>query len=56
MIELAISLGLLLSLIFNEAFGLATGGLVVPGYIALQLGAPDPADRSLDRQPGDRRA
>ncbi|MEM6455018.1 MAG: poly-gamma-glutamate biosynthesis protein PgsC [Acidobacteriota bacterium] len=41
MIELAIALGLTLSLLAYEGFGLAAGGLVVPGYIALQLGAPE---------------
>lgn len=40
MIEVAITLGLVLSLLAYEGFGLAAGGLVVPGYIALQLGAP----------------
>ena len=40
MIEVAITLGLALSLLSYEGFGLAAGGLVVPGYIALQLGAP----------------
>ncbi len=34
-------LGLVLSLLAYEGFGLAAGGLVVPGYIALQLGAPE---------------
>ena len=41
MIEVAITLGLALSLLAYEGFGLAAGGLVVPGYIALQLGAPE---------------
>ena len=41
MIEVAITLGLVLSLLSYEGFGLAAGGLVVPGYIALQLGAPE---------------
>ena len=40
MVEVAITLGLMLSLLAYEGFGLAAGGLVVPGYIALQLGAP----------------
>ncbi|MFT6181511.1 MAG: poly-gamma-glutamate biosynthesis protein PgsC/CapC [Paracoccaceae bacterium] len=31
----AIGIGLLISLLFSELFGLAAGGLVVPGYIAL---------------------
>ena len=41
MIELAITLGLIFSLFFIEAFGLAAGGIVVPGYVALQLTYPD---------------
>lgn len=36
----AIALGLVLSLIFSEIFGLAAGGLIVPGYIALELHHP----------------
>jgi poly-gamma-glutamate biosynthesis protein PgsC/CapC len=41
MIELAITLGLILSLLSYEVFGLAAGGIVVPGYIALQLTHPE---------------
>jgi gamma-polyglutamate biosynthesis protein CapC len=41
MIELAITLGLILSLLSYEIFGLAAGGIVVPGYIALQLSHPE---------------
>jgi poly-gamma-glutamate biosynthesis protein PgsC/CapC len=41
MIELAITLGLIFSLLSYEIFGLAAGGIVVPGYIALQLQHPD---------------
>ncbi len=37
MVELAIALGLVSSLFFVDAFGLAAGGIVVPGYIALQM-------------------
>ena len=40
MIPIAIGLGLVVSLIFSEAFGLAAGGMVVPGYIALALAEP----------------
>ena len=40
MIELAVTLGLLFSLFSYEFFGLAAGGIVVPGYIALQLSYP----------------
>jgi poly-gamma-glutamate biosynthesis protein PgsC/CapC len=39
-IPVAIGLGLAMSLIFSEAFGLAAGGMVVPGYIALALAEP----------------
>ena len=41
MIELAITLGLVLSLLSYEVFGLAAGGIVVPGYIALHLSQVD---------------
>ena len=41
MIELAITLGLIFSLLSYEVFGLAAGGIVVPGYISLQLSQPD---------------
>lgn len=41
MIELAITLGLVFSLLSYEVFGLAAGGIVVPGYLALQLSTPD---------------
>lgn len=41
MIEIAIALGLASSLFFVDAFGLAAGGIVVPGYFALQLSHVD---------------
>lgn len=41
MIEIAITLGLIFSLLSYEIFGLAAGGIVVPGYIALQLAHPE---------------
>ncbi len=41
MIELAVTIGIILSLFFIEAFGMAAGGIIVPGYVALQLGTPD---------------
>jgi gamma-polyglutamate biosynthesis protein CapC len=41
MIEFAITLGLVLSLLSYEVFGLAAGGIVVPGYIALHLSHAD---------------
>jgi poly-gamma-glutamate biosynthesis protein PgsC/CapC len=39
-IELAIGLGLTLSLLVSEVFGVASAGLVVPGYLALYLDQP----------------
>jgi poly-gamma-glutamate biosynthesis protein PgsC/CapC len=41
MVEIAIALGLVSSLFFVDAFGLAAGGIVVPGYFALQLSHVD---------------
>ncbi|TGK19259.1 poly-gamma-glutamate biosynthesis protein PgsC [Leptospira fluminis] len=40
LLTLAIGIGLFVSLAFAEFFGIAAGGLVVPGYIALQLHRP----------------
>jgi poly-gamma-glutamate biosynthesis protein PgsC/CapC len=40
MLPISIGLGLAVSLLFSELFGLAAGGMVVPGYIALHLGRP----------------
>jgi poly-gamma-glutamate biosynthesis protein PgsC/CapC len=40
MIESAIGLGLVINFIFSEFFGLAAGGMVVPGYVALYLHYP----------------
>jgi gamma-polyglutamate biosynthesis protein CapC len=43
MIELlpvAIGVGLAVSLLFTEMFGIAAGGMVVPGYLALNLTHP----------------
>lgn len=36
----AIAIGLVLSLAFSEIFGLAAGGMIVPGYVALELHHP----------------
>lgn len=41
MVELTITIGLIFSLLSYEVFGLAAGGIVVPGYIALQLSNPE---------------
>lgn len=40
MAEQAIGLGLIISLIFSETLGLAAGGMVVPGYLALMIHEP----------------
>ncbi len=40
MVDVAVGLGVVFSLLFNEFFGVAAGGIVVPGYIALQLHDP----------------
>jgi poly-gamma-glutamate biosynthesis protein PgsC/CapC len=36
----SIGLGLVVSLVFSEILGLAAGGLIVPGYIAMFLNQP----------------
>lgn len=36
-LPLSIGLGLVVSLLFSEMFGLAAGGMVVPGYVALYM-------------------
>lgn len=40
MIEIAVGIGVAFSLVFHEVFGLAAGGIVVPGYIALNFNKP----------------
>lgn len=40
LLPLSIGIGLAVSLMFSELFGLAAGGMVVPGYIALNLHRP----------------
>jgi gamma-polyglutamate biosynthesis protein CapC len=39
-LTVAIGLGLIVSLLFTEAFGLAAGGMIVPGYFALHFHRP----------------
>lgn len=39
-LPIAIGIGLAVSLLFSEMFGLAAGGMVVPGYFALHLDKP----------------
>lgn len=40
LLAVAIGIGLFFTLLLSQAFGLAAGGLVVPGYVALQLMNP----------------
>ena len=40
MVEAAVGIGLVMSLIFSETLGLAAGGMVVPGYLALMIHEP----------------
>jgi poly-gamma-glutamate biosynthesis protein PgsC/CapC len=40
LLPVSIGLGLAVSLLFSELFGLAAGGMVVPGYVALHLEKP----------------
>lgn len=40
LLAVAIGIGLILTLVITEMFGLAAGGLVVPGYMALSLLQP----------------
>lgn len=40
MLTLSIGIGLVASLMFAEFFGLAAGGMIVPGYFALSLNRP----------------
>ena len=38
--SVSIGVGLVVTLLFSELFGLAAGGMVVPGYVALNLHNP----------------
>lgn len=40
MVEAAVGLGVILSLLFSELLGASAGGIVVPGYIAMYLHRP----------------
>jgi len=40
MIEISVGLGVILSMIFQEVIGVSAGGIVVPGYVALQMHEP----------------
>jgi poly-gamma-glutamate biosynthesis protein PgsC/CapC len=39
-LTLSIAIGLMVSLLFTEIFGLSAGGMIVPGYLALHLDRP----------------
>lgn len=40
LLPLSVGIGLVVSLFFSEAFGIAAGGMIVPGYLALSLTRP----------------
>jgi len=40
LLPLAVGIGLAIGLISTELFGIASAGLIVPGYIALNMGRP----------------
>ncbi len=40
LLPLSVGIGLAISLIFSEMFGIAAGGMIVPGYLALSLTRP----------------
>ncbi|NLA45540.1 MAG: poly-gamma-glutamate biosynthesis protein PgsC [Candidatus Cloacimonetes bacterium] len=40
MIQAAVGLGVIISLLFSELLGASAGGIVVPGYIAMYLDRP----------------
>ena len=37
-VELALILGVIISLLFSEKFGIAAGGIIVPAYLAMYFG------------------
>jgi poly-gamma-glutamate biosynthesis protein PgsC/CapC len=40
LLSISVGIGLATGLMFSELFGLAAGGLIVPGYIAIELNRP----------------
>lgn len=40
LLPLSVGIGLAVSLLFTEMFGIAAGGMIVPGYLALSLTKP----------------
>ena len=39
-LTVSIAVGLIVSLLFTEMFGLSAGGMIVPGYLAIYYGWP----------------
>ena len=50
LLALAIGVGLLLTLLVTEAFGIAAGGLVVPGYMTLIIANVANATRMVSKK------
>ncbi len=40
LLPISVGIGLVIGLLFTELFGIASGGLIVPGYVALNLTKP----------------
>ncbi len=40
LLALSVGIGLIVGLLFTELFGFASGGLIVPGYVALAIDRP----------------
>ena len=40
LLPLSVGIGLAVSLLLSETFGIASGGMIVPGYLALSLNRP----------------
>ena len=40
MVEISIGIGIVLSLVLTETVGVTAGGVIVPGYIAMNLDSP----------------
>ena len=52
----SIALGLMVTALFTEFFGLAAGGMVVPGYLAMSLHKPLDILATLTAAPGPERS
>jgi gamma-polyglutamate biosynthesis protein CapC len=40
-LALSIGIGLVVSILFSETFGIAAGGMIVPGYLAVHMDRPE---------------